>query len=295
MGILENPNALLRWAVSGPVAEELCRDEKLSEMSSKNHHENTEAFESNFRKDFKSLYTSFHNLGNPFKEKEKNLVQMATKVVLDSEASTSIKIAQQLRENQYNEFVRDRIYDNKESFYNILRKNKLRLFKQNNLVISSKTKQKIVNLTSDCKLYSRLFIVCQAREGNLENFFAHENYSFPITISAHGKLRKCASKSDFLKCLYEIEEPSVESPKVDMKVIDGVAFVCINAPKCAKTIGDYCMEFEEKAFKIANNVQRTDFVFDIYKDHSLKLQTQDTRGNGMRIAVRPETPLPKVF
>ena len=62
-------------------------------MSSKNCHENTQAFESSFWKDFKSLYMSFHNLGNPFKEKEKNLVQIATKVFLDSEASTSIKIA----------------------------------------------------------------------------------------------------------------------------------------------------------------------------------------------------------
>ena len=264
-------------------------------MSSKNHHENTQAIESNLRKDFKSLYTSFHNLDNPFKEKEKNLVQTATKVVLNSEASKSIKIAQQLGEKQYNEFVRHRIYDNKESFHNILPKNKLCLSKQNSPVIYSKTKQKIANLISDCKLHSRLFIACQAREGNLENFFTHENYSFPIAISEHGKLRKCASKSDFLKCLYEIEEQSVESPKVDMKVIDGAAFLCMNAPKCEKTIGDYCMELEEKAFKIANDVQRTDFVFDVYKDHSLKLATRETRENGMRIAVHPETPLPKDF
>ena len=76
--ILENPNALLGWAVSGPVVAELCRDEKLSEMYS-NRHENTQAFESNFWKDFNSFYTSFHNLGDLFKEKEKNLVQIATK------------------------------------------------------------------------------------------------------------------------------------------------------------------------------------------------------------------------
>ena len=99
IGVLENPNALLRWAVSGPVVAELCQDEILSEMSSKNHHENTQAFESNFGREFKSLYTFFHNLGNPFLEKEKNLVQIATKVVLDFEASASIKIAQQLGEN----------------------------------------------------------------------------------------------------------------------------------------------------------------------------------------------------
>ena len=72
------------------------------------------------------------------RKKEKNLVQIATKVVLDSEVSTSIKIAQQLGQNQYNELVRDRIFDNKKSFYNILRKTKLRLFKQNSLMISSK-------------------------------------------------------------------------------------------------------------------------------------------------------------
>ena len=124
----------------------------------------------------------------------------------------------------------------KKSFHNILPKNKLCLSKQNSLVIYSKTKQKIANLTSDCKLYSRLFMACQAREGNLVNFFTHENYSFPIAISEHGKLRKCASKSDFLKCLYEIEEPSVESPKVDMKTIDGAAFLCMNAPKCEKQL-----------------------------------------------------------
>ena len=55
IGILENPNALLRWAVSEPVVAELCRNEKLSEMSSKNHNENTQAFESNFGKDFKAI------------------------------------------------------------------------------------------------------------------------------------------------------------------------------------------------------------------------------------------------
>ena len=130
-------------------------------------------------------------------------------------------------------------------------------FKQNSILISSKTK-KIVNLTSDCKLYSRLFIACQAREGNLQNFFAHENFSFPIAISEHEKLRKCASNSDLLNCLYEIEEPSAESPKVDIKVIDEAAFVCMNAPKYAKIIGHYCMELEEKKiFKVYRTKQNS--------------------------------------
>ena len=35
IGIMVNPNALLRWAVKRPVDAELCRNEKLSQMPSK--------------------------------------------------------------------------------------------------------------------------------------------------------------------------------------------------------------------------------------------------------------------
>ena len=102
-------------------------------------------------------------------------------------------------------------------------------------------------------------------------------------------------RSQTFSSVCKIEEPSAESPKSDMKVIDGAALVCMNVPKCAETTGDHCMELEEKAFKIANDEQLTDFVFDVYKDRSLKLQTLEIHKNGMRIAVSPERPLPKDF
>ena len=53
IGILDNPKALLKWAISGPVISELLthdnddNDEFLAEL----HHEDTESFEEEFRRD----------------------------------------------------------------------------------------------------------------------------------------------------------------------------------------------------------------------------------------------------
>ena len=62
-----------------------------------------------------------------------------------------------------------------------------------------KTKQELVSLKSDCQLYASLHVVCQVRDGDLDEFFSHENHS----ISEHGRLRKRNEKSAFLKCLEE--------------------------------------------------------------------------------------------
>ena len=71
-------------------------------------------------------------------------------------------------------------------------------------------------------------------------FFSHENHAYPVSISEYGKLRKCAAKSDFLRCLEDLVAPCHEPPNVDMMIIDGAAFVNINQPKVSKTFGEYC-------------------------------------------------------
>ena len=83
-------------------------------------------------------------------------------------------------------FLTERIIGNTSSIYDTI-------------VISYRKKQ-VVDLVADRHLFSILYVVCQSRKGNLENFFKHENHSYPVSISEYGKLRKC-SKSDFLKCL----------------------------------------------------------------------------------------------
>ena len=42
---------------------------------------------------------------------------------------------------------------------------------------------------NDCYLFSRLYISCQTREGNLEQFYDHMNQPAPPSLSLGGKLR----------------------------------------------------------------------------------------------------------
>ena len=81
-----------------------------------------------------------------------------------------------------------------------------------------------------------------------------------------------------------------------MKVVDGAAFVNMNPPRISTTYGDYCdKELKDRIRLMARDVKRLDLVFDIYKEDSLKSQTRENRGHGVRISVRKETPIYKNF
>ena len=155
------------------------------------------------------------------------------------------------------------------------------------------------------QLYSSLYVGCKSRQANLDDFFRHENHEYPPSISEYGKIRKPTAKSDFLKCLPTIEgttdQASVvrhDAPLVDACIVDGPALVQMNAPKLARTYGEYC-EFElgNKVKSIANGEKRIDIVFDVYKSNSRKRETRESRGKGegVRILIKRDTPVYRDF
>lgn len=75
----------------------------------------------------------------------------------------------------------------------------------------SKGKQQLTSLKSDVGLFSRLYIGCQTRDGNLEEFFHHKNQAFPPTLSDGGSLH-LGNKSDLLICLKDLSENYTETP-----------------------------------------------------------------------------------
>ena len=85
-----------------------------------------------------------------------------------------------------------------------------------------------------------LYIASQAREYDLDKFFAHENHAFPVSISEYGELCAAKDKSEFTQLLHKVFEPQYEEPNVQMKVIDGTVFVHIYRPRTSKTFGEYC-------------------------------------------------------
>lgn len=46
--------------------------------------------------------------------------------------------------------------------------------------------------------------LCQSRQGNLQEFFSHENPDYQSPVSQYGTIRKPRAKSDFMKYLHEV-------------------------------------------------------------------------------------------
>ena len=74
--------------------------------------------------------------------------------------------------------------DDTSSFYHPIKKNKVAFFTHDNVANSSKEKV----MKEECQLFCRLFISCQVRQINLEEFFKHENQAAPASLSDNGKL-----------------------------------------------------------------------------------------------------------
>ena len=105
-------------------------------------------------------------------------------------------------------------------------------------------------MKDDCSLFLSLYIACQTRAGDLDNFFTHENHSFPVSISEYGDLGKY-SKSDFIACLTSIIELLYEATAVNGIVIDGAAMVHTSYTESSiKTFIEYCEVKSLKRYKL---------------------------------------------
>ena len=130
----------------------------------------------------------------------------------------------------------------------------------------------------------------QDQQADLDEFFAHKNHAYPVSLFVYWKLSK-SDKSDFLNCLQEIQEPSSDTPKdLEVIVIDEAALVHMNPPKHSKTFGEYCeSELGEKLKRVAVPVNQINLVFDVYREDSLMAEMQEGRGNAFRISMNDST------
>ena len=148
------------------------------------------------------------------------------------------------------------------SFYNPIKKNKVAFFKQEQRVSSSKEK----SLKGDCRLFSRLFISCQTRECDLQEFFRHENQSSPASLSDGGKLHTCQKSqlTEILQAQVDIPERAQEREVI---IVDGSAMVNTTPPRTSKTFEDFAREDILPKIKFyGTTYKRVDVVFDVYND-----------------------------
>ena len=122
-----------------------------------------------------------------------------------------------------------------------LSKNKLPLFSYTAVKGPSKGSLQLLSMKSDCNVFSRLCLACQARDGDVNKFVCHGNHPCPPSLSLGGKLR-LGSNTDALPYV-EVERATSEdtSPPVDVQFLDGAAVVQKLNPVTAKTFLNYAV------------------------------------------------------
>ncbi|VDI60596.1 Hypothetical predicted protein [Mytilus galloprovincialis] len=183
---------------------EMVRFENVTECfvnnnaSNKLHHEQTLSFQESFRNDIVSLYDVIDDLGNPFLE------------------------TKSLGQEQFEKYTKERLVDRTTSVFDKINRNKLPLIQTPPPAMKTSTADhKLITLKENCSLFSRLYIGCQSRDGNLDNFFRHENHAFPPSLSQNGTIR-LETKADLLsKYLERLSPPTDVQPVVSSVILDG--------------------------------------------------------------------------
>ena len=208
------------------------------------------------------------------------LVTIDTKDVMDASVVETLRKVATMGKQQYQTFVEERLHPNSSKcLSDTIPKNKIRLFGPYPTKKLNKHKEQVFNLKADNQLFSRMYISCQVRQGNLAEFFRHENHAYSPALSVAGKLRQ-TTKSDLTECLLSHTSSQPAKPQVTAMVFDGAALVHMLPPKGNKTFSDYAEEVFLPYIKTHHEaVSHVDVVWDVYHPDSLKASTRE---NGSR-------------
>lgn len=207
VGLTENPFAFKKWMLAGPEQARLLSEfENCHSLGNTNnfHHEEGLTTQETFQRQVSSLTKTIREMGNPFANETEELLTLDSHDVLNQSVST-VRTIEEVGTQQYQDYCKLVLIDCVRSIHDPIKKNSFRLFKPSNSKISSREANKINNLKTDVSIFSRLYIVAQHRECDMNSFFSHENYPFPPSLSDNGKLH-FGKKSDLIKCLVKAPE-----------------------------------------------------------------------------------------
>ena len=152
-----------------------------------------------------------------------------------------------------------------------------------------------MSLKNDCTLFGRLYIASQCRGGELDDFFSHENLPWPPSISEDGALRVPNNKATLLNHIIQENQPKPPQ-HVQCKIFDGAVLVHAIPPLDVATFNEYARkQFLPYVISQLQFCNRIDIVWDKYLPDSLKQNTQNKRGTGIRTKVGDHVRLPNDF
>ena len=165
-------------------------------------------------------------MGNPFMEDSEDLVVLDNKEILGSDAvAVKLHTVEEVGAKRYADFVAERLVNRSKSLYDPIKRNNLAVFTGATTKATTKASQQLTSAKNDCFLFSRMYISCQTREGNLDEFFELENTPCPLSLSQNDRIRVPQKKSEFLTT------PQFKPPKeIDATIVDGAVVVNMIRP-----------------------------------------------------------------
>ena len=256
------------------------------------HHDQTAYVQNAFRTDVCSLGNVMEELGNPFEEESEGLLVIDSKEIADPSAVAAVKKAQKIGQQQFQTFTKECLVERTKPIDDTIHRNRLKLFVGSRTTTASKEKQQLTLMKSDVKLFSRLYITCQTRDGNLEDIFQQENQAWLPALSDGGRLR-LGTKSYILTCIDDLSPSQTKTHDATCIVLEGAAIKHMMKPAAAKPFDEYAQQvFIPYISSQLRSVSRVDLVWDTYKDDSLKGTATAKHGKGVRRHVVGQAALP---
>ena len=163
------------------------------------HHEQTKSVQKKFVHDVQSLVTTIEQMGNPFMEDSMDLLNLNSKAVMPEKVVKSLKNMYSLGKERYYQFMEERLKSNLRSIGDTIPRNNFAMFSKPGTE-KTKVAGRLTELKNDRALFSRLYIASQTREGDVDEFFRHENQSTPPSLAIGGQMRQ-GDKHNLLDCL----------------------------------------------------------------------------------------------
>lgn len=295
VGLTENPSAFRRWMVAGPELARITIDFETAftaQDDDTGHHEQTPAVQTAFAKQVMSLVSTIEDMGNPFLEESADLLVLDTKDIVSESVVKTVRNIEQIGVKAYDAYVEQRLVKAEKPISDPIAKQQLPLFSRPQKKNPSRSQLQVADLEVDRELMSQLYVSCQTRAVNQDDFFMYENHPYAPSLSDHGKLR-ASNKSDLIPCLQSLITPKTDGPTVDCIILDGAAVVHLLAPRTAATFNEYASAiFLPYIDRQLQNAQRVDVVWDAYIPDSLKESTRKKRGTGIRRRVLGTSKIP---
>ena len=234
IGLTQDPVSLMNWSVSGPEVSKLIEDFQVASEADEIdggcdffHHDETAKRQSDFVSDVRSMAEVIRLHNNPFLDFGSELISLHGQI---SEDKDSVFVIMERGREQYNSYVKEVIIEKTKQFHAPMKK--MRFFYLKAPKRKRDQPKKISMLRANMSILGQMHIATQSREGDLEEFFAHESQNFPPSLAVNLEKMYHSRKSDVLDCLQK-EGNAIQSTddvrqtpvNYDAVVLDGGALI----------------------------------------------------------------------